>query len=454
MALVDPCSGECAKSELELFDLPPTQTSIEETRLEHYHPLSSLDGDGQIEFKVTVGSDEFIDPSEVFIYTKNKIVDERGRDLPSVTAVDNAAVPDDSVVYPVNYFNGSQFKSVEYLLNDKQIANFPMYHYRAIIEALVSYQDDVKLNQLRCAMFERDVGNFDCTDPLSAVAAMKNAGATARWEHSKFSRSFESLGKVHGDLFEQPKLLLNGMSLGVRFQRTDPKFLLMAKTANKNFKIVVEKAILVVGIRRVSAHVREPIEAQLVKDVNAKYNLRRVETKFFSRAAGLSDLSIQNLSTGQLPSHIILAFVETEAFNGSTSKNPFKFQNFKITNISLEKNGQNSPFKPLVLNFEEIGRETMMAYLQFQHSLGFWNRNKSNGIDPRGNYLDGETLFAVNLSQDLSTCGNLNLVQEGIISLTVRLKEALAKSVTIIVYLTFPSTILEINRTRDVYYNE
>jgi hypothetical protein len=51
MSLVHKQSKECAKSELDLFDVPPTQTSFESARVVEYYPISNLDN-GLIEFLI------------------------------------------------------------------------------------------------------------------------------------------------------------------------------------------------------------------------------------------------------------------------------------------------------------------------------------------------------------------------------------------------------------------
>ena len=52
MALIHPDTQEVMKSELELFSLPPTQTSIEETRYEKYYPQTSLDKGGPLDYSI------------------------------------------------------------------------------------------------------------------------------------------------------------------------------------------------------------------------------------------------------------------------------------------------------------------------------------------------------------------------------------------------------------------
>lgn len=449
MALADPCSSECAKSELELFTLPSTQTSVEETRIEPFYPLTSLDGNGPIEFRVTTGVDEMIDTNDVWLYTKARILDGDGKPLPK-PAAGTTVVPNKSKVFPINYFNASMYRQVEVLLNSTPLPPVSLYQYRGFLETLLSYDPNVKANQLVASLWLDDEGkNIDKTDPTSET---EHKGGRARWELSQYSKTFECLGRIHHDLFEQSQLLLNKVTLGVRFHRSDVNFVLMANDATEKYRIDIEKAMLLVTVKKISSHVREAIETRLL-DSNAKYNLRHVEMKFFTKGSERADISVPNLCNGILPSHIILGMVETDAFNGGLQKNPFNFKPFSVIEMSLQKNGMHVPFKPLTTNFDDKS-EVLLGYFQLMHAIGLWNKNKTNGIHIRNDYCVAKNLYAVNLSQDFTNGGHLNLIQEGNVGLTLRLKQGQDTSITIITYLVYPSTVLEINQQREIFYNE
>ena len=49
MSIVSPRSCLCVKSELELFTVPPPQTSVEHECTMDYHPISTLTDNGPIE---------------------------------------------------------------------------------------------------------------------------------------------------------------------------------------------------------------------------------------------------------------------------------------------------------------------------------------------------------------------------------------------------------------------
>ena len=62
------------KSELELFSLPPTQTTIEASDWVHRKPISSLTDDSPIEFVVPEQGDEYIDLAHTMLSIHTQII--------------------------------------------------------------------------------------------------------------------------------------------------------------------------------------------------------------------------------------------------------------------------------------------------------------------------------------------------------------------------------------------
>ena len=74
MAFIHENSCECAKSELDLFAVPPTQTSIESGMYVEYHPISSLSNGAPIEFDVSSSGDDYIDLTNSLLHVRAKII--------------------------------------------------------------------------------------------------------------------------------------------------------------------------------------------------------------------------------------------------------------------------------------------------------------------------------------------------------------------------------------------
>lgn len=102
MSFLHSHSCECIKSELDLFALPSTQTSIESGVWIHYKPISSLADDGPLEFQVPGAGDDYMDLSHTLIHLKAKIMTQ-----------DNTKLPESTVVAPVNNWLHSLFSQLD-----------------------------------------------------------------------------------------------------------------------------------------------------------------------------------------------------------------------------------------------------------------------------------------------------------------------------------------------------
>jgi len=448
MSLIDSDSCECARSELELFEIPPTQTSIEESRFEEFNPQTSLDRNNPIEFKIITSSDEYLDLFQSYLYLKARILDGAGNALPD-TRVDGN-LDDKSLVYPINYFPASLFNRVECYLGSKPVGSSEsLYPYRAYIETTLSASRDNKKTAMESRMFYPDADPMDVFDE-ELKATDRNRGAYKRFATTQFSKPFETISPIHNSLFQQQKLLLSKVPIYLKFHRNNIDFILMAKSLAQPYKIEIDKAALIVNIKRIASHVRIAHEERLL-NTNAKYPLRKVDIKFFTRGANRADLSEPNLVTGVLPNRVIMGMVTTDAFNGHRNKNGFNFQDFGLSSLVLRKNGIALPFDRITYDFDN--NEFVKGYFSLLNACGMWNTEfKNNGID-LDNYKKGYSLFGFNLSPDESLGDNLNLITEGHLSFDLRLKRGYNESITIICYLEYDS-VMEITSNREIIYNE
>jgi len=135
MAFVNPTSCECTNSELDLFAIHPTQTSIEEASMVEYHSISSLANRAPIDFDISGNGEQYIDTNNIQLYMHAKIVRP---------GIGNNIAKDTSVA-PVNLVLHSLFLPVDVLLNSTLISNSTnTYPYRAMLETLLSYGSNAK----------------------------------------------------------------------------------------------------------------------------------------------------------------------------------------------------------------------------------------------------------------------------------------------------------------------
>ena len=73
MAFLHSHSDECFKSELSLFSLPHTQTSIEATEIVHYKPVSSSNDNAPLEFVISSSGESYIDLAHTMLSLRVQI---------------------------------------------------------------------------------------------------------------------------------------------------------------------------------------------------------------------------------------------------------------------------------------------------------------------------------------------------------------------------------------------
>ena len=89
-----------------------------------------------------------------------------------------------------------------------------------MIETLFNYGGDAKSSQLSMAMFYKDTpGKMDVVDAV-ADDVDANMGLKARYTFAKESSIVGMMGPIHSDIFFQDRLILNGVNLRTKLNRT------------------------------------------------------------------------------------------------------------------------------------------------------------------------------------------------------------------------------------------
>ena len=336
MAFVHEQSCECLKSELDLFSVPPTQTSVENGNWIEYHPLTTVGDDSPIEFEINGNGEDYIDLANTMLYVRAKITQMNGANLAA-----------DAVVSPTNLFLHSMFSQVDISLNGTQVTTSTnTYPYRAMIETLLSYGDDAKKSQLTSGLFYPDeAGRMDA---VTFDEATRNSGVYARSRFTTESRVVDMMGRIHADMFFQDRYLVNEVHVKIKLIRSRNAFCLMS--ANE-FKVKIDSAIMFVRKVKLSPSVFLA-HAKALENSTAKYPIRRAVCKTITIPQGFRDVSHEKLFSGQLPTRLVIGLVRNDAFNGAFARNPFNFQHFNLMEISVYSDGQQQyGIKPLTADF-------------------------------------------------------------------------------------------------------
>jgi hypothetical protein len=431
MAFVNECSCPCPSAELDLFEVPPTQLTVESCSVSEYHPITSLNDGSTIEFEFKGTGDDYVDLKNSFLCVKAKITKPAGGNLDANEAT-----------APVNNFLHSLFSQIDIYVNGTLVTSSTnTYPYRSIIETLLSYGEDAKNTHLSAAMYYKDrAGKMDSVD---VDGADTNPGFIDRRLQASGSGIIDMMGRLHADLFFQDRYLLNGLDVKIRLTRSKDEFCLMSGNP-RTVKIMAAKLL----VRKVRVLPSVALGHEKALEVNAaKYPIKRVVCKTFTVPRDVRDVNQEKLFSGQLPSRLVIGLVDNEAFNGSLTRNPFNFEHFKMSELCVYMDGQqNHQIKPIRPDYPN--KQFVEAYLSLFTGTNKINSDESNWIK-LSEYPNGYCLYAFDLSPDLCEGQHFNLVKQGTVRLSMKFQEALVRAITAIVYAEFEN-VIEVNRSRNV----
>lgn len=424
----DSCLG--VLSQLDIFAVPTSETSLDRSNWIEYKPISSLTDDGAIEFVISGTTSEYIDLSETLLYIKCQIV-KNNNDLP---------VEADKIA-PVNNFLHSLFSQVDVYLNGKLITpSNNTYAYRAYLENLLNYGKEAKESYLSSSVwFEDSAGEFDTLD-------VANKGYISRRELTKGGKQFDMIGRLHSDIFNQERYLISDVEVRIKLVRSKNSFSLMTATG-LNPKVHLLDTSLVVRKVKINPAILLA-HAKGLELSTAKYPITKIDTRTITIPSGLQSKSLDNIFLGQLPKRLVIGFVKNISYNGHYEKNPFNFENFKLNYFSLTIDGDQIHGKPLQPDFDYDN------YIHAFHTLfsgtGMHHSYSGNGIT-RTSYPDGNFILAFDLTNDLSaSCSNhWSLQKSGSVRIEVGFAEALPCTINCIIYSEFQN-LIQISREREI----
>jgi hypothetical protein len=347
----------------------------------------------------------------------------------------------------VNNFLQSLFKQVDLFLGGIQVTQSTgTYSYKSMLETLLNYGLSAKKSHLTGELYYKDTaGAMDETDCTSAGT---NAGLQTRYSFTQKSYIVDLWGPLHCDMLFGDRLLLNHVDITIKLNPNSPAFALMSGETSPNYKIAIQSANLKVRAVKVSPVLQLQHLNELKKGVNAVYPIRRTDCKTYTIPSGNPSIHKGDLFNG-----LVLAMVDSDAFNGSYTKNPYNFKLYGATSISLAIDGEQIPFKPITLKLTRASETNFMEAYQTLFS-GTGRLFADSGIDiGRRDYNKGYAVLAFDLTPDLcSSSAHLNQKRKGNVSLEIQFSTGLPNAVNLIAYGEFESTV-EIDFARHVTFD-
>ena len=439
-------SPECIKSELDVFLMPPLNTSIEQGQFESIKPI--INKDGTIEFNV-VGTEDYIDLSKCYVDLTAKVYKVTdSSNQPRLEAADT--------VGPINNFFHSLFSQIEVKLNNTSVENTnTTYPYKAYLTDLLNYNQDAKESFLQSTLFVKDtagqMNNINAPVKRETVnntaverAQDHNAGFWGRKQFLK-NGTVNMCGRLHCDIFNSDRYLLNKININIQMKESSDAFALMWANDQTQYKIDITKINFIVRRVKVSPALANAHNNTLMKSL-ACYPIKRTKVSKHSISTTGQSFS-ETIYQGVLPSRVVIGMVSNRAFIGNNLENPFNFQHFNLTKLSLCSSGVLSPYKE-AFEFDFNNNNYMSGFRTLFDGID--KAETGNNIS-RTDYPNGYALFAFDFTPDMCSSHHFNLQRTGSLSIDMGFSQELTTAITLLVYYEFDD-IIYIDKYRQVEF--
>ena len=418
--------AEAVPNSLDLFEKSAVQSAITEAQWIEIRPVNSIEETAPVSFRIDGSSEDFIDLSETYLKVKVRITNAAG----------DGGYAAEVMVAPINLILQSMWSKLDVSFNGKKVSSSGhTYPFRAYLESALNLTSDVKKGQLSASGWFMDTAQqFD-------TLGVENVGFTARQAIGQARNTMSLMGKLHADIFNQNRYLIDGVNIDIQLTRSSDSFCIMRPRADGvNYKLKLDEASLFIRKVKVLPSCRIGIYKGLDL-VPIRMPIHRTEQRVFSLANGITSWSQESIISGQLPRRLTIGFVRTDALIGSYERNPFNFQHFNINFFSLYINGQQLPSRALVPDFREGTTDYVRSFMQMSSALGYAFANQDCGIS-YDDFKDGNTLFVFNLNSEQTDGDHIERAKRGSVRLEVRFAQPLPTPISCLVFSEYDSLIL------------
>ena len=417
---------------LSIFNQPSVQSAVEKSRYVKFRPLGSITEGSPIDIYIPGNGSSFTDLSRSLLDVKFKVVKEDGGDMDPT-----------HYVGIINNILHSLWQNIEVYFNQVLVSNNNSdYPYKAYFDVLLNNTPAVQESRLQASgWFIDQSGSMDSTQ----MNPGSNLGLTIRHGLISTSSECQVVGNLLCDLTKLTKYLVNSVDIHLRLHPSKTDFILVkAETLTEKFKLkILDISYNVCRVTPAPAILAA--QHELMTKTPAKYPFVRTRTQLCAIPKGSYQLYEENIFQFQCPARLVIGFVNSSAFSGSLTLNPFNFKHLNTTSIALYVDGVSVPSEPMLLNFES--GSVMDGYHSLFSALNIDNDNGKGLNINRSDYSKGFTLFAFSLMP--GDDGYLMSKKVSNLRLEAQFKEATTEAVTAIIVGYFPD-YFEIDVTRNI----
>ena len=319
--------------ELSLFNPIPKDSSLLSKDWIEIRPINPVtDSSSSLEFNIPSQVSTYINLKECKLRLKLRLALQ-----------DSMPVSEDDTLGIINLPLHTIFRQLDIHLQQKPVPNSGTTHpYKAYIDTLLYTNRSIQEALLTSQLFYKDKPNLDDNDPKTG----SNNGLLQRYDKTKGGKIIDLEGSIPVDLFQQSKLLINGVQMGLKFWQASDAFRIITDALALNYKVQIVDACFKLCIQRL----QNDLLLAHDKMIHAMYPNFRSEIKTTSIAQGQYSFHADDIFQGRVPNKIIIGTFPSVSYNGDYNTNPFNLKHYDCSYFFVD--GQSVPSQPLQPNFE------------------------------------------------------------------------------------------------------
>ena len=277
-----------------------------------------------INFSILGKSTQYVKLSDTELYVQIVIQKEDGTPY-KVIEENNQLLPlnQKETGTSIDFILHSMWSGVDIQMNNNLVSESGKnYMYKALMEALLTYDENTKKIQLSNEGFTGDSGDFTQINPDTPLY---NHGLKV---HHKWFKDFavvEFVGPLMADICNQDRLILPGVDIDIKLWPTHDEFCLITHPVGLRCKLLIDEIYLNVCKVNVSPEVMTGHDAAL-EIADSIYPFVRTDIHTFNITEGNFGMNIEDIWQGEVPTRLVVGLVKSQAYNGDYHLNPYHFE--------------------------------------------------------------------------------------------------------------------------------
>jgi hypothetical protein len=183
----------------------------------------------------------------------------------------------------------------------------------------------------------------------------------------------------------------------VKFTKAKPRFYLMHTDPDHSTVFKFLDAKLYVKFVRVNPALLMAQNETVKHGALSRYNMTRVELKYFTFSSWAQSLSIDKAVLGKIPKLLLFTMLKNTDFLGSMDSNQYNFRHY-MTNFSLFVNGKQYTNEGLSMHMSHE-KSSVLAYNTLFEGSGIHHSNAGLQIT-HDMYINGSFMLLFDLTPD------------------------------------------------------